>query len=151
MKKFSKEYYDYLNSPKWNFKRRQIAEKCNYRCQLCNKKMLKGFHIHHLTYENFGNEKLEDLMFLCPECHLIKIHNQRLKKREQKKEEKNKISKITDKEKELFLNKEYFLKNFDKLTPENKAILTTYLRKNYKEYFYNVYDLRYKKRTYIIN
>ena len=26
-------------------------------------------HIHHLTYERLGKERLEDLQALCPECH----------------------------------------------------------------------------------
>lgn len=149
MKKFSKEYYEYLNSPRWNFKRRQVAESCNYRCQLCGKKMLNGFHIHHLTYENFGHESLKDLMFVCPECHILKIHKEDLKKTDKQKKEKNKTPKITDEEKEKFANKEYFLKNFDKLTPENKSLLTRYLNKFHKGYLGGLQKIRIKQKSYM--
>jgi hypothetical protein len=51
-----------------------IAYKRNNRCQICYNLIEKGYHIHHLTYENIGNEKDEDLLFLCEKCH-DEIHN----------------------------------------------------------------------------
>lgn len=97
MENFNKEYFDYINSDKWRFIRRQVAEKNNYMCQLCHKKIYKGFHIHHITYENFGHEELSDLMFLCPECHLMRIHKQYKKKpkkiKNNKKKKENEIKK----------------------------------------------------------
>lgn len=146
MKKFSKEYYEYLNSPKWNFKRNQIAEKCNFRCQLCNKKILRGFHIHHLTYEHFGNEPLSDLMFLCPECHLIKIHGQidKTKGKNKKPKIKKLKPKFTTEEMEQFTDKKYFFKNYDKLNPKEKSIISRYLMKNHKKLFREMIALRNK-------
>lgn len=29
----------------------------------------ESFHVHHITYERRGWERLEDLVLLCPECH----------------------------------------------------------------------------------
>jgi 5-methylcytosine-specific restriction endonuclease McrA len=26
-------------------------------------------HVHHCTYENYAQERLEDLITLCSECH----------------------------------------------------------------------------------
>jgi predicted HNH restriction endonuclease len=26
-------------------------------------------HLHHRTYKNLGNERLNDLVPLCPDCH----------------------------------------------------------------------------------
>lgn len=30
---------------------------------------VKGKHAHHLTYDNVLNESLEELEFLCVDCH----------------------------------------------------------------------------------
>lgn len=69
-KKYNRaEYEEYLQSNQWQSKRRQKAEEQNYFCQKCHKKVLKGFHIHHLTYKRLKNERLSDLMFLCEDCH----------------------------------------------------------------------------------
>jgi len=39
------------------------------RCAQCGE--TKGeLHVHHLTYERFGNESLQDLQVLCKTCHL---------------------------------------------------------------------------------
>ena len=149
MKKFNKEYIEYLNSPKWNFIRNQVARKNNYRCQLCNKQIFKGFHIHHLTYEHFGNEPLEDLMFLCPECHLSKIHKQYDNLNIKKEEKKKKKIKISDEEKEKFLEKNYFLNNFDKLNPEEKSQITSFLFRKKKGLLREYSKLRIKQKSYI--
>lgn len=73
------DYNEYITSKEWNEKRKYIAEQRNFTCQMCNKIVTKGYHIHHLTYENFTNEKDEDLLFLCKECH-EKIHYRNNKK-----------------------------------------------------------------------
>lgn len=150
MENFNKGYFDYINSDKWRFIRRQVAEKNNYMCQLCHKKMHKGFHIHHITYENFGHEKLSDLMFLCPECHLMRIHKQYKKKPKKIKNNKKKKEKeplISDEEKQKFLNLDYYLKYFDKLSSKNKAIVSSFLRKNNKLRGFS--DIKNKQKSYM--
>lgn len=150
MENFNKGYFDYINSDKWRFIRRQVAEKNNYMCQLCHKKMYKGFHIHHITYENFGHEKLSDLMFLCPECHLMRIHKQykkKPKKMENKKKKKEKEPLISDEEKQKFLKLDYYLKYFDKLTPKNKAIVSKFLGKHKKLGHFS--NIKNKQKSYI--
>lgn len=65
-----KEYEEYLKSPEWQYKRLQKARQAKYTCEICGKVVKKGFHIHHKTYEHFKNEPLEDLAFLCEDCHM---------------------------------------------------------------------------------
>jgi 5-methylcytosine-specific restriction endonuclease McrA len=36
-------------------------------CKACGSK--KNLHVHHVTYERFGNELLTDLLGLCYTCH----------------------------------------------------------------------------------
>lgn len=67
------DYHTYIQSEAWQMKRQMVAKLANYTCQRCHKVVLKGFHVHHLTYKRFGNEALSDLMFLCEDCH-NKIH-----------------------------------------------------------------------------
>ena len=74
-----KEYIAYINSPEWKAKRHIVEQKHNYKCELCGavcryRKTLKGFEVHHKTYEHFRKELLSELSFLCRRCHRI-IHN----------------------------------------------------------------------------
>lgn len=62
-------YEEYLKSPRWRTKRLLKAKQAHYTCEVCGKVIKKGFHIHHLTYKHLGNEPLEDLAFLCEDCH----------------------------------------------------------------------------------
>ena len=70
---FKKRYEEHLQSDKWKAIRKAKAEEQHYTCERCGKVILHGFHIHHKTYQNLGNEPLSDLMFLCEDCH-IEIH-----------------------------------------------------------------------------
>lgn len=62
-------YEAYLKTNEWKNKRMQKAEQQNYKCEICGKTVLSGYHIHHKTYKNFMNESLSDLQFLCEDCH----------------------------------------------------------------------------------
>lgn len=73
-----KKYNEYLKSEQWQEKRKQKALEQGYRCEICFRQLRTGFHIHHKTYKNFGNEPMEDLMFLCKKCH-EKIHKGEIK------------------------------------------------------------------------
>ena len=66
-------------SSKWRQIRKKKAIEQNNTCEICGKVILKGFHIHHKTYKNFGNEDLSELMFLCENCH--KQLHKKLKKK----------------------------------------------------------------------
>lgn len=65
------KYYLYLISPEWHAKRELINKRDNNICQKCFVKPSED--VHHLTYENLGNEKLIDLLSICRECHM-EIH-----------------------------------------------------------------------------
>lgn len=65
-----KEYEQYLKSNEWITKRDKIREKRKL-CEIC--KEYENLQVHHLTYENLGNEKDEDLILLCKKCHFA-IH-----------------------------------------------------------------------------
>lgn len=69
------KYHKYLESPEWKAKRKSVFERDGYMCTKC--KSEPAFHAHHLTYENIFNEKLEDLISVCAECH-SQIHYEEL-------------------------------------------------------------------------
>lgn len=84
--KLKDKYEKHLKTEKWANTRQLKAKEQNFTCEMCGVEVLKGFHIHHKTYKHLGNEKLEDLMFLCENCHknihivLKAQHNNKKKK-----------------------------------------------------------------------
>jgi len=66
-------YEEYLKSQHWINTRNKALVRAKYKCQLCGEKE-KALHVHHNTYENKGNEKDEDLIVLCEDCH-ARYHN----------------------------------------------------------------------------
>lgn len=38
-------------------------------CYFCADPYQKGFHLHHRTYKNLGDERLMDLVLSCEKCH----------------------------------------------------------------------------------
>ena len=66
-----KSYHDYIASEKWKIKRElYFAAKGRY-CKAC--RSTSNIKIHHMSYDNFGNEPLSDLVSLCNKCH-VKVH-----------------------------------------------------------------------------
>ena len=65
----NKLYDLYLKSPEW----KAISDECkrlaNFKCNRCDN--TTNLHAHHLTYDNIGEEKQEDLECLCLSCHEI--------------------------------------------------------------------------------
>ena len=82
------EYHNYLLSPEWRAFRIKVFEHYGKKCAEC--KRTKRLHIHHKTYENIFNEKLEDVIVLC-ELHHAKIHGIKLKKEKKIKKQKKKV------------------------------------------------------------
>lgn len=64
-------YLTYICSKEWEDKKVEFRTSGHYRgcCYVCDSKGL--LDIHHDTYVNLGNEKLEDLLELCRGCHDI--------------------------------------------------------------------------------
>lgn len=68
------KYHKYLHSPEWIAKRDKIKEerKC---CEICGE--TEKLQVHHLNYDNVGNEKDEDLMLLCEYHHKV-LHKKKI-------------------------------------------------------------------------
>lgn len=72
MEKHKYNYKEYLESNKWKEFREKVLKRDNYKCTKCGN--TNELCIHHITYDNFGNENLEDVVTLCSKCH-EEIHN----------------------------------------------------------------------------
>ena len=64
---YSPQYTQYLGSSAWKLRRLDALAKAGYRCQRCQGD--GSLEVHHLSYDNLGNEKPEDLQVLCHICH----------------------------------------------------------------------------------
>jgi phage terminase large subunit GpA-like protein len=71
MTEHQQKYHEYLQSPEWKEFRNKAFEHYGKKCAHC--KRTKRLQIHHVTYANIFNEKLEDVMVLC-DLHHKKIH-----------------------------------------------------------------------------
>jgi hypothetical protein len=54
---------------------RELEERARGYCERCNKPFRPRFpyrpHAHHLTYDRWGKERLEDLLYIHEGCHKI--------------------------------------------------------------------------------
>ncbi|NIN36610.1 MAG: hypothetical protein GTO60_16565 [Gammaproteobacteria bacterium] len=65
-----KQYQAYLQSDHWFIMRRKALKKAGFKCEQCGLgRDALPLHVHHLNYDNLGNEKPEDLQVLCAYCH----------------------------------------------------------------------------------
>lgn len=65
------EYKEYLQSNDWKDKRLEFLEEEDYECERCGS---YANQVHHLNYENVGDEEKEDVEVLCWNCHMIDEH-----------------------------------------------------------------------------
>ena len=70
-----REHRQYLKTAEWRAIAAQVRKRDKHRCQDC-KRSSPLLDVHHLTYENWKQEKLEDLVSLCRRCH-IKRHKKK--------------------------------------------------------------------------
>lgn len=70
-------YLNYLNSSEWKAIKKMVLKRDEYLCQECKEN--QASEVHHLTYKNIYNEKLEELISVCSDCHK-KIHNELMQK-----------------------------------------------------------------------
>ncbi len=68
----TEKYRKYLASKKWLLKKHQLISyylknKFRIECNDCGR--TDYLQVDHTTYKNIMKEKLEDLQFLCRECH----------------------------------------------------------------------------------
>ncbi len=64
------DYYAHIKSKEWAKFRRKAIKNAHGRCNVCNN--TRNLQVHHKTYKNLGNERLEDVQVLCNGCHLNK-------------------------------------------------------------------------------
>lgn len=94
-------YREYLATEAWGNRRAAALTAAGHRCQVCNtpdgesehhraqREIGQGLwvdngpvqhrlHVHHRTYERFGNEDAGDLVVLCEACHEVFHQRRRL-------------------------------------------------------------------------
>lgn len=64
-------YETHMKSSKWRATAAKVMKRAGGICEGCG--IASPRHVHHLTYERFGDEMLFDLVALCPDCHQ-KLH-----------------------------------------------------------------------------
>ncbi len=72
------KYFQYMRSEAWRDKRQEAFKHYGRRCEKCSTSSC--LVVHHSTYEHLFNEKMEDLMVLCKDCH-NQLHRQMSKSR----------------------------------------------------------------------
>lgn len=65
-KKGNPAYDRYIHSAAWREKADARLEKDKHICRVCGK---AAADVHHLTYDRFGHEDMDDLVSLCRNCH----------------------------------------------------------------------------------
>lgn len=64
------KYRKYLSSAKWKKKCEEKKKSVGCKCEKCGRdEDMRKLTVHHLNYDHFGNEPLEDLKVLCNICH----------------------------------------------------------------------------------
>lgn len=63
----TKEHKAYIQTKKWKCIRKEVLKRDGGKCVVCGSK--SKLEIHHITYENWKNENLDELVTLCKTCH----------------------------------------------------------------------------------
>ena len=66
-KKGNPEYDRYIHSTAWRNTANRRLEQDNHVCQVCG---CDATDVHHLTYDRFGHEDMNDMVSLCRRCHV---------------------------------------------------------------------------------
>lgn len=67
----STDYIAYLSSPEWRAFRRRALEEAGHRCSWTSCNVGVKLHVHHVTYERLGRERLSDVLVLCDYHHMV--------------------------------------------------------------------------------
>lgn len=65
---------EYIKTPKWLSKREKVMQRANHTCEGCGVYLGTQGHVHHKTYDNWKDEFLFELVYLCEGCHR-RVHN----------------------------------------------------------------------------
>lgn len=68
----TQEHKKYIQTEKWKLIRQQALERDGGKCAICGSN--NRLEVHHMTYDNWKDEKLEDLVTLCKVCHRV-VHD----------------------------------------------------------------------------
>lgn len=79
-----KWYNEYLETPKWKSLRSRVLSRAGNLCEGCLTET--ATEVHHVTYENVGEEFAWDLVAVCHVCH--KRFHDKKKKEQQEREER---------------------------------------------------------------
>src|SRR5215212_9426620 len=60
----ARPYAERRQTKEWAILKKQIHRRDRYRCRLCGEGDVE-LHVHHATYNNYAEERLEDLITLC--------------------------------------------------------------------------------------
>ncbi len=63
------EHRLYLKTPQWLSKREKVIQRANHRCEGCGAYLGTLGQVHHKTYDNWKDEFLFELIYLCSDCH----------------------------------------------------------------------------------
>lgn len=74
-------YHEHMKSDYWRKIRNEARERDKHKCRHCGSG--QNLVCHHITYENLGNESLDDLLTLCKRCH-YKVHVEDLRRKGQR-------------------------------------------------------------------
>ncbi|MFA5014813.1 MAG: HNH endonuclease signature motif containing protein [Actinomycetota bacterium] len=74
-----KSYEEYLKSDIWKTNRDRFLNTIENKCCVVCLSTIK-INVHHRTYKNLGDEKINDLVILCQSCHR-KFHAKKIKKK----------------------------------------------------------------------
>jgi 5-methylcytosine-specific restriction endonuclease McrA len=64
----ARPYAERRSTQEWAILKRQVHRRDGYRCRLCGRDDLE-LHVHHRSYANYAQERLEDVITLCSVCH----------------------------------------------------------------------------------
>ena len=68
---YANNYADYLASEHWQQLRKAAIERTKGRCIpcFCRERYTPATQVHHITYQNLGNENPWELLPVCRKCH----------------------------------------------------------------------------------
>ncbi len=75
---FDPYYSKYIKSARWESKRQQYFQTYGKYCRICGINY-GPIQLHHMDYSRVGQEKLTDLVALCPKHHMALTKEWRLK------------------------------------------------------------------------
>jgi len=63
------DYGYYLRTEHWKQVKLDALDRAGHKCQVCGS--IERLQVHHNTYERRGQERPEDVIVLCHDCHTL--------------------------------------------------------------------------------